>query len=144
MLTSQDGQRDDVKSYFGLRTVCRGKHGDLPHESILLNGTPIYLRGALDQSFNPDGIYTAPSEEFLIKELAMAKQVGLNFLRIHIKPEEPIRLYHADRMGVLIMQDMPNSWRHDRAIANRVGADFPRDLQAIQEPSLHLFVVSFQ
>jgi hypothetical protein len=112
VLTSQDGQRDDVKSYFGLRTISRGKFGDLPHESILLNGSPIYLRGALDQSFNPDGIYTAPSEEFLVRELAMAKRVGLNFLRIHIKPEEPIRLYHADRMGVLIMQDMPNTWRH--------------------------------
>jgi hypothetical protein len=112
VLTGPDGQRDEVSSYFGLRTFGRGKYGGLPHESILLNGAPIYLRGALDQSFNPDGIYTAPSEEFLIRELAMAKSVGLNFLRIHIKPEEPIRLYHADRMGVLIMQDLPNSWGH--------------------------------
>jgi hypothetical protein len=112
VLTTPDGRRDVVKSYFGVRTISRGKFGDLQHESILLNGSPIYLRGALDQSFNPDGIYTAPSEEFLVRELQMAKNVGLNFLRIHIKPEEPIRLFHADRMGVLIMQDLPNSWRH--------------------------------
>jgi hypothetical protein len=114
VLNSPEGQQDIVKTYFGLRTFSRGKHGDRQHESILLNGTPIYLRGALDQSFNPDGIYTAPSEEFLVKELAFAKATGLNFLRIHIKPEEPIRLYHADRMGVLIMQDMPNSWAHNQ------------------------------
>jgi len=114
VLASQDGQRDTVNSYFGLRTVSRGKYGELPYESILLNGSPIYLRGALDQSFNPDGIYTAPSEQFVINDLALAKSVGLNFLRIHIKPEEPIRLYHADRVGVLIMQDMPNTWRHSQ------------------------------
>jgi hypothetical protein len=34
----------------------------------------------------------------------------LNFVRIHIKPDEPRRLYWADKLGMLIMQDMPNTW----------------------------------
>ena len=54
-----------MKTYFGLRTIARGKYGDAPYERILLNGKPIYLRAALDQSFNPKGIYTAPDDEFL-------------------------------------------------------------------------------
>ena len=43
--------------------------------------------------------------------MMIAKEMGLNGLRIHIKPDEPRRLYWADKMGVLIMEDMPNTWR---------------------------------
>jgi glycosyl hydrolase family 2 len=109
-VTSADGATDAVKTYFGLRTVGRGRYGDADYESVLLNGEPIYLKGALDQSFNPDGIYTAPTDEFLRRDMELAKQAGLNFLRIHIKPDEPRRLYWADKLGVLIMEDMPNTW----------------------------------
>jgi hypothetical protein len=103
---------DVVKTYFGLRTVGRGRFGDLGHESVLLNGKPVYLRGALDQSFNPEGIYTAPSDEFLRRDIELAKKLGLNCLRIHIKPDEPRRLYWADRLGILLLQDMPNTWEY--------------------------------
>jgi hypothetical protein len=107
-ITLQAGD-DRVKTYFGLRTISRGKFGDLPYESIFLNGQPIYWRGALDQSFNPKGIYTAPSDEFLKHDMELAKQAGIQFLRIHIKADEPRRLYWADKLGVLIMQDMPSA-----------------------------------
>jgi len=107
-LTLQLGE-DAVRSYFGLRTIGRGRYGNLPHESVLLNGEPVYLRGALDQSFNPQGIYTAPSDAFLRRDMELARAMGLNFLRIHIKADEPRRLYWANRLGVMIMQDMPNT-----------------------------------
>jgi hypothetical protein len=100
---------DRVKTYFGLRTISRGKFEDLAHESIFLNGQPLYWRGALDQSFNPEGIYTAPSDEFLKHDMELAKAAGIQFLRIHIKADEPRRLYWADKLGVLIMQDMPSA-----------------------------------
>ncbi len=100
---------DRVKTYFGLRTISRGKFGDLAYESIFLNGQPVYWRGALDQSFNPKGIYTAPSDEFLKHDMELAKAAGVQFLRIHIKADEPRRLYWADKLGVLIMQDMPSA-----------------------------------
>lgn len=124
-------ETDTVDSYFGLRTIARGKHDDLPHEVILLNGEPIYLRGALDQSFNPEGIYTAPSDEFLRRDLEIAKRCGFNYLRIHIKSEEPRRLYWADRLGVLIMEDMPctfeQSARARRAWEETMRATIRRD-----------------
>ncbi len=100
---------DRVKTYFGLRTISRGKFGNLEHESIFLNGQPVYWRGALDQSFNPKGIYTAPSDEFLKHDMELAKAAGIQFLRIHIKADEPRRLYWADKLGMLIMQDMPSA-----------------------------------
>jgi hypothetical protein len=113
-LSDRNGKRvDTIQTYFGLRTIARGKYGDEPSERILLNGKPVFLRAALDQSFNPSGLYTAPDDEFLKRDMIIAKTMGLNGLRIHIKPDEPRRLYWADRMGVLILQDMPNTWRQD-------------------------------
>lgn len=112
-LKSPSGAVDSIRTYFGLRTVSRGKVGDEPFERVLLNGKPIYLRGALDQSYNPQGLYTAPSDEFLKADIELARSMGTNFLRIHIKPEEPRRLYWADRLGMLIMEDMPNTWRQN-------------------------------
>ena len=45
--------------------------------------------------------------------MIIAKTMGLNGLRIHIKPDEPRRLYWADHLGVLILEDMPNTWRQN-------------------------------
>ena len=112
-LKAPDGTTDSVQTYFGLRTITRGKYGDAPYERILLNGKPVYLRTALDQSFNPKGIYTAPDDDFLKRDLIIAKASGLNGLRIHIKPDEPRRLYWADKLGLLILEDMPNTWRQN-------------------------------
>ncbi len=112
-LKAPDGTTDTIKTYVGLRTIARGKYGDAPYERILLNGKPIYLRTALDQSFNPKGIYTAPDDAFLKADIELAKQMGLNGLRIHIKPDEPRRLYWADKLGLLILEDMPNTWRQN-------------------------------
>ena len=104
---------DTIQTYFGLRTIARGKYGDDRFERILLNGKPLYLRAALDQSFNPKGIYTAPDDAFLKRDMEIAKEMGLNGLRIHIKPDEPRRLYWADHLGVLILEDMPNTWEQN-------------------------------
>ncbi len=113
VLTTPDNQRDVVATYFGLRTTGRGRYGDAPFERLLLNGKPIFLRAALDQSFNPQGLYTAPSDAFLKRDLELAKSFGLNALRIHIKPDEPRRLYWADKLGLLILEDMPNTWEQN-------------------------------
>src|SRR5262249_78180 len=102
---------DSVQTYFGLRTIQHGTFGSEPFERILFNGKPLYLRAALDQSFNPKGLYTAPDDDFMKRDMEIAKNMGLNGLRIHIKPDEPRRLFWADRYGVLILEDMPNTWR---------------------------------
>ncbi|CAN5889750.1 hypothetical protein BH23PLA1_BH23PLA1_17830 [soil metagenome] len=113
-LKDEDGNViDSVKTYFGLRTIARGKLPGEEFERIFLNGKPIYIRGALDQSYNPTGLYTAPDDEFLRRDIYLAKWSGLNCLRIHIKTEEPRKLYWADKEGMLIMQDLPNTWRQN-------------------------------
>jgi hypothetical protein len=108
-LLSADGKRvyDAVQGYFGVRAVRWGKHGDAEHSFVLLNGKPIYLRGVLDQSYNPDGLYTAPDDEFLKRDIERAKRAGFNMMRIHIKADEPRKLYWADKLGMLIQADIP-------------------------------------
>ena len=66
-LELQDGQqRRSTRSrpILDCAPIRHGKYGDEPFERILLNGKPLYLRTALDQSFNPKGLYTAPDDDF--------------------------------------------------------------------------------
>ncbi len=115
-LSKGDDVVDEAHTYFGMRNIARGTYGGSDHEYILLNNKPIYLRGALHQSFNPKGIYTHPDDDFIRNDYEKAKEYGLNCLRIHIKTEEPRALYWADKLGVMLMCDMPNFWeKSDRA-----------------------------
>ena len=60
---------------FGFRTFeARGG-------KFFLNGKLIYLRGALDQAFYPQTMYTEPSLEDLRAQMRLAKALGLNMLR---------------------------------------------------------------
>ncbi len=101
---------DIVHTYTGLRIVSVGhitvRGQRYPY--VFLNGHPIYLMGALDQDFNPQGVYTVPSDAFLRDDILRAKRLGLNLLRIHIKVPDPRLLYWADRLGMLIWEEPPD------------------------------------
>jgi len=93
---------DSLTQAFGFRTI------ETRDGKFFLNGEPLYLRGALDQDYYPEGIYTPPSLEFLEDQARKAKELGLNLLRCHIKVPDP--RYHevADRLGLLIWTEIPN------------------------------------
>jgi hypothetical protein len=103
------GVEDAVGTYFGLRSVSRGFWEGKPYEYVFLNGEPVYLRGALDQAFHPDGLHAYPSDEAIRADIQAAKDLGLNMLRCHIKVNEPRYYYWADRLGVLVMYDLPSA-----------------------------------
>ena len=101
---------DLVKSYFGMRKISVVNLPGTEYPYIALNNKPIYLQLALDQSYHPDGYYTFPSDDFMKNEILLSKSIGLNGIRPHIKVEIPRKLYWADKLGLLVMQDWPNSW----------------------------------
>ncbi len=101
---------DKLKSYFGMRKVSVMNLPGTDHPYIALNNKPIYLQLALDQSYHPDGYYAFPSDQFIKEEILRSKSIGLNGIRTHIKVEVPRKLYWADRLGLLVMEDLPNSW----------------------------------
>ncbi|HXE79703.1 MAG TPA: glycoside hydrolase family 2 TIM barrel-domain containing protein [Vicinamibacterales bacterium] len=109
-LEGGSGVGDAVRTYFGMRqiSVVNLPGTEIPY--IALNGEPIYLQLTLDQAYHPDGYYSFPSDEFTRDEVLRARQIGLNGLRVHVKVPLPRKLYWADRLGMLIMADVPNSW----------------------------------
>ncbi len=101
---------DEVTSYFGMRKVSVTNLPGTQIPYISLNNKPVYLQLTLDQSYHPQGFYTFPSDQFMKDEIIRSKSIGLNGIRIHIKPELPRKLYWADKLGLLVMADLPNSW----------------------------------
>ena len=98
---------DTVRSYIGLRTVALQRSGS-GHARLILNGKPRFSAGVLDQGYWPDGVYTAPSDEALSSDITAAKRLGFDLVRKHAKVESARWYYHADRLGVLVWQDMPS------------------------------------
>jgi hypothetical protein len=99
---------DSVGSYFGMRTVgtAKGADGKL---RITLNGKILFNLANLDQGFWPDGLYTAPTDAALKWDLEQDKAMGFNAVRKHIKVEPDRWYYWADKLGLMIWQDMPSS-----------------------------------
>ena len=107
-VTLRDGaSTDQVGSYFGMRSIALGKD-DKGVTRMLLNGKPLTQIGPLDQGYWPDGIYTAPTDEALRYDLEQTKRLGFNMTRKHIKVEPDRWYYWADRLGLLVWQDMPS------------------------------------
>nr|WP_202425288.1 PA14 domain-containing protein [Streptomyces sp. HUCO-GS316] len=96
---------DRVGSYFGMRSIKVEKAGGVPR--TVLNGKPVFMMATLDQGFWPDGLHTAPTDEALVYDLKMHKEMGFNSVRKHIKVEPDRWFYWADKLGLLVWQDMP-------------------------------------
>lgn len=99
-------KNDKVKSYFAFRSFTIEKRDGIPR--FCLNHKPYFLMGVLDQGYWPDGLYTAPSDEALIYDITVMKEMGFNMLRKHIKVESARWYYHCDRLGMIVCQDMVN------------------------------------
>ncbi len=93
---------DSVKSYFGLREVA------LQDGAFLLNDKRVFQRTVLDQGFYPDGIYTAPTDADLVKDIELSLNCGFNGARLHQKVFESRFLYHCDRLGYLVWGEEGN------------------------------------
>lgn len=117
-LTMNDSVIDEIRTYTAMRKLSIGK-SSWGTKTLLLNNEPIFLYGPLDQGYWPDGLYTAPTDEAMLYDLQMTKRLGFNMTRKHLKVE-PARWYtYCDRIGLLVMQDMP-SGGESVAVDNRL------------------------
>ena len=53
---------------------------------------------------------TPPDGEALLKDLEMVRAMGFNGVRKHQKIEDPVFLYLADHMGILVWEEMPSNY----------------------------------
>jgi len=97
---------DSVTSYFGMRKISLATNGGVI--KILLNNQFVFQFGPLDQGFWPDGLYTAPTDDALKSDIEQEKAVGFNMVRKHIKVERQRWYYWADKLGIMVWQDMPS------------------------------------
>ncbi len=109
---------DIVESYFAIRTIDIREINGV--KRICLNGKPYLFNGLLDQGYYSDGIYTPATIDGYIDDIKLAKSLGFNTLRKHIKIEPMIFYYLCDSIGIAVFQDMVNnggySFIHDTAL----------------------------
>ncbi|PJJ21599.1 Glycosyl hydrolases family 2, TIM barrel domain [Janthinobacterium sp. OK676] len=105
---------DTVKSYTALRSVA------INRDRFMLNGRPYPLRLVLDQGYWPDTLLAAPSDDALRRDVELAKALGFNGVRKHQKIEDPRYLYWADRLGLLVWEEMPSTYRFSSKAITRM------------------------
>lgn len=103
---------DRVKGYTAFRKISYAKD-ESGHNRMMLNNEVLFQFGPLDQGWWPDGLYTAPSDEALRFDIEKAKEMGFNMIRKHVKVEPARWYWHCDRLGMLVWQDMPNTYDND-------------------------------
>jgi beta-galactosidase/beta-glucuronidase len=125
---------DFVESYTALRQFAVDK------DRFVLNGRPYPLRMVLDQGYWPDTGLTPPDDAALRKDVELTKAMGFNGARKHQKIEDPRYLYWADRLGLLVWEEMPSAYRFTRRSVERLSAEW---LEAMRRDISHPCIVAW-
>lgn len=101
-------QDDKVEDQVGFRTI------ETLGNQILLNGKPIYLRGAcVHEESEERG--KAVDEHDIRTIIGKGKKMGCNFLRLAHYPHTELVAKIADEMGMLLWEEIPVYWWIDFA-----------------------------
>lgn len=127
---------DRVRSYFGMRSL------DLDGEKFLINGRPVFQRLVLDQGFYPGGIYTAPEDAALKRDIELSMAAGFNGARLHQKVFEARFLYHCDKLGYLVWGEQA-SWGLDYSAPGGLKHFLPEWMEALERDFNHPAIVGW-
>jgi hypothetical protein len=114
---------DEAESYTALRSVST--QGD----RFLFNGRPFPLRMVLDQGYWETTGITAPDDEAFKRDVELTKAMGFNGVRKHQKVEDPRYLYWADRLGLLVWEEMPSAYRFTETSVQRLMKEWMKVLE---------------
>ncbi|MBM6695785.1 beta-galactosidase [Bifidobacterium pullorum subsp. saeculare] len=127
---------DTISSYFGLRELR------IDGYRFLINGESVFQRLVLDQGFYPDGIYTAPDEQALVRDIELSLAAGFNGARLHEKAFEPRFLYHCDRLGYIAWGEMAN-WGLDISDTANYASFIPEWMELVERDFNHPAIVGW-
>jgi beta-galactosidase/beta-glucuronidase len=134
-LWGERGERiDAVTSYTAIRAIA------VQGDRFVLNGRPFYLRLVLDQGYWPDTGMTAPDDAALKRDVELVRAMGFNGVRKHQKIEDPRYLYWADRLGLLVWEEMPSAYRFTPESVARVSREWT---DAIRRDHSHPCIVAW-
>lgn len=128
---------DTVSGHVGFRTV------EVVDDDWLLNGEPLRQRLLLDQGYWPGSLLTPPSEGAILDDLRFVKEAGFNGVRKHQKIEDPRLLWHADRLGLLVWEELPSPFgvtRFEGALLDDALAEWS---EAIRRDRSHPCIVAW-
>ena len=128
--------KDTVQSYFGLRNV------ELKGDMFLLNGKSVFQRLVLDQGYYPDGIYTAPTDEALKKDIELSLSCGFNGARPHQKIFEERYFYHCDKLGYIVWGEYPD-WGLDASNPENIYSIMPEWLEEMERDFNHPAIIGW-
>ncbi len=135
-LKLKQGQKsvDEVQSYTALRTV-EARDG-----KFFLNNHPYFLRMALDQGYFDESLLAAPSSDALKKDVELAKAMGFNGVRKHQKIEDPRYLYWADKLGLMVWEEMPSAYHFNDQAIQRLTKEW---LEVVERDYSHPCIVAW-
>jgi hypothetical protein len=123
-----------VRSYTALRDIS------LLGNRFVLNGKPYQLRLVLDQGYWPESGLTAPDDAALRRDVELVKAMGFNGVRKHQKIEDPRYLYWADRLGLLVWEEMPSAYQFSKRTVERLTGQWT---EAIRRDISHPCIVAW-
>lgn len=101
---SQNGTvKDEFYTQFGIRTI---KTKD---DKILLNEKVIFLHGVARHEDHPQYGRSVPPT-IIFSDLLQVKRVNANYLRTGHYPNHPFTYLVADRLGMVVMEEIPVWW----------------------------------
>lgn len=127
---------DTVKGYFGIRRI------DIDGYHVRINGKSVFQRLILDQGFYPDGIYTAPTDEALKRDIEYSMELGFNGARLHEKVFEERFLYYADKIGYLVWGEYSN-WGIDISDPMTLHTYLPEWLESVERDYNHPSIIGW-
>ncbi len=97
-------ETDEVVDQIGFRSIrAEGKN-------ILLNESPIFLKGISIHEESPHHPGRANSMEDAEKLLTWAKQLACNYVRLAHYPHNEYILRAADKLGIMVWEEIPVYW----------------------------------
>jgi len=103
-LHSAEGPLETRTATFGMRSV------DFREGVFRLNGIPRQIRGVLLQPDRPAGLADAPGDSRGGGDLELAKSLGFNLVRAHLKPLTDSQLDWCDAHGLMVYEETPVAW----------------------------------
>lgn len=104
---------DEYNMEFGIRTI------EVTEKDILLNGEPIYLNGVCQHEDFPI-LGKGMAEAVLVKDFSLMRWLGANSFRTSHYPYAEEYLMLADRMGFLVIDEMPTVGLNYRMYNNEI------------------------
>jgi len=99
---------DRYETPFGIRTLCFD-----PQRGLLVNNERIPIRG-VNNHHDLGALGAAFNRRAAERQLELLQEMGANALRVSHNPPDPQLLDLADRMGILVMDEVFDAWQRKK------------------------------